>query len=70
MRYRVEIYDDVKQNDITIPMANRINRDKLNELVKGNLNKFVGDVRAYQFDTKTNKKTVAMILPRSFYKSA
>jgi hypothetical protein len=68
MRYRVEIYDDVKSNDITIPMSNRINQEKLKELVRNNLHKFDGDIRAYQYDTKTNKKTVAMILPMSFYK--
>jgi hypothetical protein len=68
MRYRVEIYDDVKSNDITIPMSNRINQEKLKEIVRGNLHKFDGDIRAYQYDTKTNKKTVAMILPMSFYK--
>ena len=68
MRYRVEIYDDVKSNDITIPMENRITIEKLKTLVKNKTHNFVGDIRAYQYDTKTNKKTCAMYLPAAMYK--
>ena len=69
MRYRVEIYDDVKSNDITIPMPTRINTEKLKNLIQQNKNNFVGDIRAYQFDTKTNTKTCAASLPMKFYKT-
>ena len=63
MRYRVEIYDEVKANDLTLHFDNFITKDKLDKLVSKNLSRFVGNVRAYVFDTKRNKKVVAAYSP-------
>lgn len=62
-RYRVEIYDDNKANDLTIFSDEGISREYLSELVFGNIRQFAGDVRAYVFDTKKKKKTLAIYLP-------
>ena len=63
MRYRVEIYDEVKANDLTLHFDNFITKEKLDKLVSKNLSRFVGNIRAYVFDTKRNKKVVAAYLP-------
>ena len=62
-RYRVEIYDEVKSNDLTLHFDNFITKEKLDKLVSKNLSRFVGNIRAYVFDTKRNKKVVAAYLP-------
>ncbi len=62
-RYRVEIYDDNKANDLTIYSDEGISREYLSELVFGNIRQFAGNVRAYVFDTKKKRKTLAIYLP-------
>ena len=62
-RYRVEIYDDNKANDLTIYSDEGISREYLSELVFGNIRRFAGNVRAYVFDTKKKRKTLAIYLP-------
>ncbi len=62
-RYRVEIYDDNKANDLTIFSDEGISREYLGELVFGNIRQFAGNIRAYVFDTKKKKKTLAIYLP-------
>ena len=62
-RFRVEIYDDNKANDLTIFSDEGISREYLSELVFGNIRQFAGDVRAYVFDNKKKKKTLAIYLP-------
>ena len=62
-RYRVEIYDDNKANDLTIFSDEGISRQYLSELVFGNIRQFAGNIRAYVFDTKKKKKTLAIYLP-------
>ena len=62
-RYRIEIYDDNKANDLTLYSDDGINRDYLSELVFGNIRRFAGNVRAYVFDTKRKRKTLAIYLP-------
>jgi hypothetical protein len=62
-RYRVEIYDDNKANDLTIYSDEGISREYLSELVFGNIRQFAGNVRAYVYDTKKKKKTLAIYLP-------
>lgn len=62
-RYRIEIYDDNKANDLTLYFDDGINRDYLSELVFGNIRRFAGNVRAYVFDTKRKRKTLAIYLP-------
>jgi hypothetical protein len=62
-RYRVEIYDENKANDVTIYSDEGINKDHLTEIVFSNLNNFAGNVRAYVFDRLKKKKTTALYLP-------
>jgi hypothetical protein len=62
-RYRVEIYDEVKSNDLTIYSDEGVNKEYLTELVFSNLRRFSGNVRAYVFDNLKKKKTTALYLP-------
>jgi hypothetical protein len=61
-RYRVEIYDANKLNDVTIYSDSGVDKDYLTELVFSNLQKFSGKVNAYVFDNVKKKKTTAMFL--------
>lgn len=67
MRYRVEIYDANKAHDLTIYSANSFNRDALTKLVKKNINKFQGTVKAYVVDTQENKKVFAAFFPEEIH---
>jgi hypothetical protein len=67
MRYRVEIYDANKMNDVTIPSEVSLNRESLNNVVKKHLNKFQGNVIAYVYDTKQKRKTIAMYFPKEIH---
>ena len=62
MRYRVEIFDENKLNDVTIYSEQGVDKEYLTELVFSNLRKFNGTVRAYVFDSVKKKKTTAMFL--------
>jgi hypothetical protein len=62
-RYRVEIFDEVKSNDLTIYSDEGVNKEYLTELVFSNLRLFSGNVRAYVFDNLKKKKTTALYLP-------
>jgi hypothetical protein len=62
-RYRVEIYDENKANDLTIFSDEGVNREYLGELVFGNIRQFAGNVRAFVYDNKKKRKTIAMYLP-------
>ena len=62
-RFRVEIYDENKANDVTIYSEQGVDKEYLTELVFSNLRKFQGNVKAYVFDNVKKKKTTAMILP-------
>jgi hypothetical protein len=61
-RFRVEIYDANKANDITIYSDQGVDKEYLTELVFSNLNKFSGKINAYVFDNVKKKKTTAMFL--------
>ena len=61
-RYRVEIYDANKANDLTIYSEQGVDKEYLTELVFSNLNKFNGKINAYVFDNVKKKKTTAMFL--------
>ena len=63
MRYRIEIYDANKSHDLTIYSDESINRVKITGLVKQNLKRFQGTIKAYVVDTKENKKTFAAYFP-------
>ena len=63
MRYRVEIYDEVKSNDLTIYSETKVDKEHLDEIVFSNLTKFDGNVKAFVFDTLKKKKTSAAFVP-------
>ena len=62
-RYRVEIYDEVKANDLTIYSEQGVDKEYLTEMVFSNIRRFSGNVRAYVFDNVKKKKTTALFLP-------
>jgi hypothetical protein len=62
-RYRVEIFDEIKDNDLTLYSDEGVNKEYLTELVFSNLRRFSGNVRAYVFDNLKKKKTTALYLP-------
>jgi hypothetical protein len=64
-RFRVEIYDENKLNDLTIYSEQGIDKDYLTEIVFSNLARFSGNVKAYVYDELKKKKTVALLLPES-----
>jgi hypothetical protein len=61
-RFRVEIYDANKMNDITIYSDQGVDKEYLTELVFSNIRNFSGKVNAYVFDNVKKKKTTAMFL--------
>ncbi len=63
-RYRVEIYDENKANDLTIYSEQGVDKDYLTELVFSNLRKFDGTIRAYVYDNLKKKKTTALFINR------
>jgi len=61
-RFRVEIYDANKSNDITIYSDQGVDKEYLTELVFSNIRNFSGKINAYVFDNVKKKKTTAMFL--------
>lgn len=61
-RFRVEIYDANKANDVTIYSEQGVDKEHLTELVFSNIRRFNGKVNAYVFDMQKKKKTTAMFL--------
>ena len=62
-RFRVEIYDENKSNDVTLYSEQGVDKDHLTELVYSNLTKFDGNVKAFVFDKLKKKKTTAVFVP-------
>ena len=61
-RFRVEIYDANKLNDITIYSDQGVDKEYLTELVFSNIRSFSGKINAYVFDNVKKKKTTAMFI--------
>jgi hypothetical protein len=61
-RFRVEIYDANKLNDITIYSDQGVDKEYLTELVFSNIRNFSGKINAYVFDNVKKKKVTAMFL--------
>ena len=59
-RFRVEIYDANKMNDVTIYSEQGVDKEYLTELVFSNIKNFSGRVNAYVFDNLKKKKTTAL----------
>jgi hypothetical protein len=68
-RFRVEIYDENKDNDITIYSEQGVDKEYLTELVFSNLNSFSGNIKAYVYDDIKKKKTTALFLPMEIVNS-
>jgi len=66
MRYRVEIYDEVKSNDLTIYSDQGVDKEYLTEMVFSNVRRFDGNIKAYVYDNKEKKKVTALYLPMEF----
>jgi hypothetical protein len=64
-RFRIEIYDANKMNDVTLYSEQGVDKEYLTEMVFSNLRKFSGRVNAYVFDNVKKKKTTAMFLDES-----
>ena len=62
-RYRIEIYDEVKSNDLTLYSEQGVDKEYLTEMVFSNVARFDGNVKAYVYDTLKKKKTTALFLP-------
>ena len=62
-RYRIEIYDDIKANDLTMYSDQGVDKELLTEYVFSNISKFSSTVHAYVFDSLKKKKTTAMFIP-------
>jgi hypothetical protein len=62
-RYRIEIFDEIKSNDLTLYSDQGMNRVALSELVFSYANNFQGNVRAFAYDTLTKKKVTGAYLP-------
>ena len=69
-RFRVEIYDENKNNDVTIYSEQGVDKDYLTELVFSNLRNFDGNVRAYVYDSLKKKKITAVYLPMELLNKA
>jgi hypothetical protein len=65
-RYRIEIYDEVKSNDLTIYSDENLDRQALSQIVFSYLPKFKGNVRAYVFDQNKKIKTSAAFYPMGY----
>ena len=61
-RFRVEIYDANKLNDVTIYSEQGVDKEYLTELVFSNMKNFSGKINAYVFDNVKKKKTTAMFI--------
>jgi hypothetical protein len=68
-RFRVEIYDEVKQNDVTIYSEIGVDKEHLVELVYSNINKFDGNVKAFVYDMLKKQKTTAAFVPMEITQS-
>ena len=61
-RFRIEIYDENKLNDLTLYSEQGVDKDYLTELAFSNLSQFSGRVKAYVYDELKKKKTVALLI--------
>ena len=62
-RFKIEIYDEVKSNDLTVYSDEGYDNESLQQLVFSRLKDFDGNVKAYVYDQKNKKKTSAAFFP-------
>jgi hypothetical protein len=61
-RFRVEIYDANKKNDLTIYSEQGVDKEYLTELIFSNITRFNGKINGYVYDAVKKKKVTAMFL--------
>ena len=62
-RFRIEIYDDIKANDITLYSEQGMDRENLSTLILSYVKNFQGNIKAYVFDNVKKRKIVAAYVP-------
>lgn len=62
-RFRIEIFDDIKSNDMTLYSNEMVDKNKLSEMVFNNLYRFKGNVRAFVYDNAMKRKVTYLVLP-------
>jgi hypothetical protein len=68
-RFKVEIWDEIPQNDITVWLEEGTDARGLSEIVWSNLNKFQGNVTGVLVDTLHNKRKFACYYPMEIVSS-
>ena len=62
-RFRIEIYDEIKNNDLTFYTDDGVTREYLSELMFSNIKNFDGTIKAFVYDNKRKRKTLCLFLP-------
>ena len=62
-RFLIEIYDDIKSNDITLYSEQGLDRESLSTLILSYVKNFQGNIKGYVFDNTKKKKVVAAYVP-------
>jgi hypothetical protein len=62
-RFRIEIFDEIKANDLTLYAEDMVDKTKLNQIVFNNLYRFKGNVRAFVYDNAKKRKVTYLVLP-------
>jgi hypothetical protein len=68
-RFRVEMYDEVKSNDLTIYSEQGVDKEYLTELIYSNISRFDGNIKAFVYDTLKKKKTTGAFVPMEITQS-
>lgn len=68
-RFRVEMYDEVKSNDLTIYSEQGVDKEYLTELIYSNIARFDGNIKAFVYDTLKKKKTTGAFVPMEITQS-
>jgi hypothetical protein len=63
MRYRIEIFDEVKSNDLTLDSEVNLNNNELSLLIISNIDRFAGNIHAYVYDKAKKSKVSAAYYP-------
>jgi hypothetical protein len=62
-RFKIQMFDEVKANDLTLYSDEGYDNESLKELVFSNIKRFDGNVKAFVYDQKNKKKTAAAFFP-------
>ena len=65
-RYRIEMYDEIKSNDLTIYSDENLDRQALSQVLFSYLPRFKGNAKAYVFDQQKKIKTSASFYPMGY----